>query len=135
MREDPPCSTDRTAPVRVGDAVFLEGTGRWWAGFTFRAVVADVRTSDGTIKVRYADGGYKRLSRAEFAALVKRFDDLPGARDVDVAPLPLDMFDDADFSHRGPRSSGRGTWKRPGCGMRSAGRTRAPKPPVASCRR
>lgn len=96
MREDPACGT-----VRVGDAVFLEGTGRWWAGLAFRAVVADVRPSDDTIKVRYADGGYKRFSCAEFAALVKHSDDLPSVRDVDVAPLPLDMLDDADFSQQG----------------------------------
>lgn len=58
----------------VGDAVLIAGTGKWWRGSCFRATVADVREGDGTIKVRYADGGYKRFSLVKFEALVKADD-------------------------------------------------------------
>lgn len=56
--------------MKVGDSVLICGTGSRWAGFKYRAVVADVRDSDATIKVHYADGGYKRFARADFEALV-----------------------------------------------------------------
>jgi hypothetical protein len=48
--------------------VLIEGTGRWWTGSTFIAVIADV--DDKTFKVRYEDGGYKRFPRQAFQALV-----------------------------------------------------------------
>lgn len=57
--------------LQVGDAVLIAGTGKWWRGSRFRATVADVRESDGIIKVRYSDGGYKRLCLAEVEALVQ----------------------------------------------------------------
>ena len=50
----------------VGDRVLLKGTGRWWSGSTFVAVIADVDQPSDTVKVRYSDGGYKRLSRKDF---------------------------------------------------------------------
>mmetsp|Transcript_72553 Transcript_72553/g.137155 ORF Transcript_72553/g.137155 Transcript_72553/m.137155 type:complete len:389 (+) Transcript_72553:62-1228(+) len=65
----------RIGSFHVGDTVFLEGTGRWWVGSTFRAVIADVRPSDDSIKVCYSDGGHKRFARAEFASLVRRPED------------------------------------------------------------
>ena len=48
--------------VRVGDRVLVEGTSKWWPGGNYLAVVADVGL-DGSVKVRYADGGFKRFSR------------------------------------------------------------------------
>ena len=51
--------------VRVGDRVLVEGTSKWWPGGNYLAVVADVGL-DGSVKVRYADGGFKRFSRADF---------------------------------------------------------------------
>ena len=54
--------------VRVGDRVLVEGTSKWWPGGNYLAVVADVGL-DGSVKVRYADGGFKRFSRADFERL------------------------------------------------------------------
>lgn len=88
----------RIGTFRVGDAVFLEGTGRWWAGSTFRAVIADVRASDDSIKVRYSDGGFKRFPRAEFVSLVRKADDVAGS---EFAPSALDTFDDTVFAKYG----------------------------------
>jgi hypothetical protein len=58
----------RPSEPQVGDRVLIEGTGRWWTGSTFIAVIADV--DDKTFKVRYEDGGYKRFPRQAFQALV-----------------------------------------------------------------
>lgn len=53
-------------PLGVGDPVVLKGTGRHWRGVNYNATVVDVRPSDDSIKVRYADGGYKRFPSSEF---------------------------------------------------------------------
>jgi len=50
--------------------VYIAGTGKWWAGHHFGAVVVDVRDSDQTVKVRYTDGGFKRFKEEELRALV-----------------------------------------------------------------
>ncbi|CAK0895514.1 unnamed protein product [Prorocentrum cordatum] len=57
------------APPAVGQHVNLAGTGQRWTGQKFGAIVVDVRGSDGTVKVRYTDGGFKRFGLEEFRAL------------------------------------------------------------------
>eukprot|EP00755_Sulcionema_specki_P005370 Sspe_Gene.4832::Locus_1596_Transcript_1_1_Confidence_1.000_Length_1528::g.4832::m.4832 len=61
--------TSATAPLYVGEHVMMKGTGKWWSGLLCRAVIADVRTSDNTVKVQYNDGGYKRFTMDEFKQL------------------------------------------------------------------
>jgi len=56
--------------VYVGEPVLIRGTGRRWAGVNFAAIVVDIREADGSIKVRYADGGYKRFSAEDFNNLL-----------------------------------------------------------------
>ena len=64
----PPPPRALPSTVRVGDRVLVEGTSKWWPGGNYLAVVADVGL-DGSVKVRYADGGFKRFSRADFERL------------------------------------------------------------------
>eukprot|EP01065_Artemidia_motanka_P045154 TRINITY_DN656_c5_g1_i1.p1 TRINITY_DN656_c5_g1~~TRINITY_DN656_c5_g1_i1.p1 ORF type:complete len:475 (+),score=159.23 TRINITY_DN656_c5_g1_i1:158-1582(+) len=78
-------------PPQVGDAVLIGGTGPWWAGSTFRAVVADVRSGDNTVKVRYADGGYKRFSGEVFLRLVRPEGDI---WESDFGAEPYEWADD-----------------------------------------
>lgn len=59
----------------VGQKLVLKGTSARWAGegrqvTTYQATVVEVRSSDDTVKVQYADGGYKRFARKDFAASV-----------------------------------------------------------------
>ncbi|CAK0863223.1 unnamed protein product [Prorocentrum cordatum] len=63
-----------SAPPTVGQRVYLAGTGQWWTGRHFGAVVVDVRGSDGTVKVRYTDGGFKRFELEEFWSLASALD-------------------------------------------------------------
>eukprot|EP01062_Namystynia_karyoxenos_P019218 TRINITY_DN17206_c0_g1_i1.p1 TRINITY_DN17206_c0_g1~~TRINITY_DN17206_c0_g1_i1.p1 ORF type:complete len:485 (+),score=183.29 TRINITY_DN17206_c0_g1_i1:80-1534(+) len=77
----------------VGDVVYLEGTGRWWAGSKFRATVADVRTDDDTVKVRYDDGGYKRFPKEKFIQLVAS-DWEDGDGEGDFGSEPYEWADD-----------------------------------------
>ena len=51
--------------------VLLAGTGRRYEGRVYRAIVVDVRASDGTVKVQYECGGFKRFSRTHFQKLLK----------------------------------------------------------------
>lgn len=53
----------------LGQKVRVKGTGERWKGMEFNAVVVDLRKSDGTVKVRYANGGYKRFKVDELKAL------------------------------------------------------------------
>jgi len=54
----------------VGNHVYIQGTGKWYAGESFGAVVVDVRDGDDTVKVRFTDGGYKRYKTSELNSLV-----------------------------------------------------------------
>jgi len=54
----------------VGQHVYIAGTGKWWSGELFGAVVTDVREADSTVKVRYTDGGFKRFKLEEYESLV-----------------------------------------------------------------
>ena len=72
--DDSGCTVD-VSRLSVGDGVVIRGTGRYWAGINYSATVVDVREEDNTIKVRYADGGYKRFARAQFEELVVKCDD------------------------------------------------------------
>lgn len=55
----------------LGQHVYVAGTGKWWKGQHFGAVIVDIRDSDATVKVRYTDGGFKRFRAEEFEALVR----------------------------------------------------------------
>mmetsp|Transcript_5866 Transcript_5866/g.13993 ORF Transcript_5866/g.13993 Transcript_5866/m.13993 type:complete len:445 (-) Transcript_5866:85-1419(-) len=54
----------------IGQHVYIAGTGKWWSGHNFGAVVTDVRDADDTVKVRYTDGGFKRFKFEEYRSLV-----------------------------------------------------------------
>jgi len=58
--------------LEVGQHVCLDGTGKWYSGAVFFAVVSDVQPD--SVKVRFTDGGYKRFSRKEFETL---WNDMP----------------------------------------------------------
>jgi len=49
----------------TGEQVTLHGTGRRWTGKVFNATVVDAGDGE-TVKVQFADGGYKRFSKADF---------------------------------------------------------------------
>jgi hypothetical protein len=53
--------------IEVGQHVCLQGTGKWYEGQVHFATIADV--SNDTVKVRFTDGGYKRMPTAEFRRL------------------------------------------------------------------
>ena len=57
-------------PPRVGERVLIEGTGRWWSGSRFVAVISEFDPQGDTVKVRFSDGGFKRFARADFVRLV-----------------------------------------------------------------
>ena len=56
--------------LEVGQAVFVRGTGRWYHGQSYTATVVDIRESDDTVKIRYADGGFKRFSSVDFQKIL-----------------------------------------------------------------
>jgi len=60
-------------PYSVGENVLVKGTGSWWGGRNFLAKVVDIR-GDESVKIRYADGGFKRFSKAEFETLISPYD-------------------------------------------------------------
>ena len=81
--------TKQAPSYNVGDRVLVTGTGRWWAGKTFNAVITDVR--DDSVKVRYDDGGFKRFSFADFAKLAQpATEDKPAMR-YGSQPFELDV--------------------------------------------
>jgi len=50
----------------VGKEIKVKGSGRWWEGASFTAIIQDIRPSDDTIKIQYTrDGGYKRWKRED----------------------------------------------------------------------
>ena len=94
MEELPPSPSSSAPAPRMGDAVLIEGTGLRWGGLAYSAVVVDVRASDATIKLRYADGGYKRFWRDEFERRVRSVD----GRKAEAAPAeatPLEAEEEA----------------------------------------
>lgn len=52
-----------------GQHVYLAGTGKWWTGQHFGAVIVDVREEDATVKVKFTDGGFKRFKVDEFRTM------------------------------------------------------------------
>lgn len=59
--------------LHLGEKVNVQGTGRRWSGMVFSAVVVDTNTD--TVKLRFADGGYKRYPRAQLAGLLLQSND------------------------------------------------------------
>merc|ERR1711939_790237 len=60
------------AMPNLGERVFIKGAGQWWQG-EYEAYVVDIGTTGdkaGTVKVQYADGGYKRFKLAEYESLL-----------------------------------------------------------------
>lgn len=53
--------------IEIGQHVCLEGTGKWYSGTVHFATIAEA--NDNTVKVRYTDGGYKRMPMADFNRL------------------------------------------------------------------
>jgi len=71
----PPANSDSAADEHsgrptTGQHIYMSGTGKWWEGQHFGAVIIDVRDSDQTVKVRYTDGGFKRFKAEELRVLV-----------------------------------------------------------------
>eukprot|EP00659_Diplonema_papillatum_P011908 gene11908-18365_t len=64
----PPQAAGEEKPY-AGEKVMLQGTGKWWSGALCRATIVDVRPEDSTVKVQYADGGFKRFPKHEFDQL------------------------------------------------------------------
>jgi len=58
--------------IYLGERVSLRGDGKWWGGDQYEAHVVDIGTGDkaGTIKVQYADGGFKRFKKEQFDELL-----------------------------------------------------------------
>mmetsp|Transcript_58891 Transcript_58891/g.108782 ORF Transcript_58891/g.108782 Transcript_58891/m.108782 type:complete len:560 (+) Transcript_58891:89-1768(+) len=53
----------------VGMHVKLQGTGKWYAGSAYYVDIVEI--TDDTVKVRYADGMFKRMPKSSFEALYK----------------------------------------------------------------
>lgn len=56
-----------TGKYEVGMHVRLQGTGKWHAGQAYHVDIVDI--TDSSVKVLYADGMYKRMSKATFENL------------------------------------------------------------------
>jgi len=54
----------------LGDTLHVHGKGIRWEGMTYTGVVMDVRDSDNTVKLKYADGGYKRYPADELVDML-----------------------------------------------------------------
>merc|ERR1712216_392726 len=61
----------------VGERVLLKGDSQWWGGSQYEAYVIEIGSGEkaGTIKVQYADGGYKRFKTEKFKSLLVPEDD------------------------------------------------------------
>lgn len=68
-QQQTPTSSGQETNFEIGQNVLVRGTGKWWGGQHFQAIVTDIRESDQTIKVKYADGGYKRFPMADFQSI------------------------------------------------------------------
>eukprot|EP01080_Neovahlkampfia_damariscottae_P000251 gene251-4497_t len=64
----------------VGEPVTVQGTGKYYGGVNYAAVIVDIRESDNTVKIHYTEGGYKRFPCEEFKKLI-----VEGSNDEDAA--------------------------------------------------
>jgi len=78
----------------VGNHVYISGTGKWYAGEHFGAVVVDVREKDDSVKVRFTDGGYKRYNLVEFNSLLTQAKYTPQMPEEWSAQRSLSTADD-----------------------------------------
>lgn len=81
-----------------GTHVYIQGTGSWYAGETYGAVIVDVRDSDDTVKVRFTDGGYKRYKTADYNKLVT-------STPVKVSEMPEEWSVQRTLSSSGDRAT------------------------------
>lgn len=69
MERQPSMEVTKSPPkMELGQHVCIEGTGKWHSGTVHFCTIADV--TDDTVKVRYTDGGYKRMKTEEFNKLL-----------------------------------------------------------------
>lgn len=54
----------------LGEKINIKGVGRRWALSNYPVVIVDIREEDNSIKVKYADGGYKRFPLSQFQTLI-----------------------------------------------------------------
>lgn len=66
-------SDSKLNQFHVGELVWIKGTGQYWSGSSYQAHIVDVPTKGekaNTVKVQYADGGFKRFPKSDFEGLV-----------------------------------------------------------------
>jgi hypothetical protein len=77
----------------VGELINIQGTGKYWHGLNYAAVIVDIRDSDKTVKIHYTEGGYKRLSFEEFKKLVVMDDTEEGTYRLKAYEMDEDYYD------------------------------------------
>eukprot|EP00931_Biecheleriopsis_adriatica_P090691 TRINITY_DN64630_c0_g1_i1.p1 TRINITY_DN64630_c0_g1~~TRINITY_DN64630_c0_g1_i1.p1 ORF type:complete len:592 (+),score=105.03 TRINITY_DN64630_c0_g1_i1:184-1959(+) len=92
-------ATETFEKWHVGQHIYISGTGKWWTGSNCGATIVDIRHSDSTVKVRYTDGGYKRLSTEEFKSLVTEQQAAPEMWEEWHASTPEEQSSEMDKLH------------------------------------
>ena len=77
--------------VNLGQSVFVRGTGRWYHGQSYTATVVDIREDDNTVKIRYADGGFKRFSADDFEKILIKPEEHLGSIVDAIQPYEMDV--------------------------------------------
>ena len=62
----------------VGEKVYVKGTGKRWTGSEYSATIVDVK--EGTIKLQYDDGGFKRFTNEEFNDVLMSIDQFDNSK-------------------------------------------------------
>ncbi len=62
----------------VGEKVYVKGTGKRWSGSEYSATIVDVK--EGTIKLQYDDGGFKRFTNEEFNDVLMSIDQFDNSK-------------------------------------------------------
>jgi acetyltransferase-like isoleucine patch superfamily enzyme len=88
----------------VGKVLCVQGSGQWWSGDSYKVTVVDIRESDKTVKVRFSDGGYKRLPAAKLCELVCEEESEEGEAqldmDVELGLSPVEVANSPDMIAR-----------------------------------
>merc|ERR1712086_1074570 len=66
-------SDSKMTEFHEGELVWIKGTGQYWSGSSYQAHIVDAPNKGekaGTVKVQYADGGFKRFPKSDFETLV-----------------------------------------------------------------